>query len=548
MAEDYYGYDEEDAPPKGRDNLFLWTVFILLLIGIAFACWLGSFYIFGHPEQPRAYRILKKLEKLDPPKRFEVTAAPPGEFLSSQKLFERYGKFSRLELERENAQLLRNYIKNYSETKKLVPYIKGRFNIIASRELTTGDMFDSGVVAVAQSSDFPQVLIEHVYTSAPESVPLLRRMLQPGLDMSIERTLDLSAVIHVERVYDGRLMFTVVPLLYGTYALKQGTGTFGLEPPIDLNLEAGVPITKSAELQEGMKRFAEFRRKHPIASADGSGSALPLPPSPELVRLDAIPEGAKVPETGKLPEMPVATPMPVASATTTVARPTPRPPVVAMTVPPPPLPIATPIPIRAAATPPRPVATPAPIAMLATPPPPVATPAPATPKRSLATLSVPAYEAIPVAATPVPRMSPDGVPLTPFIAANPAPGLPSANSGTWRVYQPGKVPPGRNVTPREAGDLVDRGDLGERLYLGGQFVVTASGENKAVLRPQAAADSAGAPVAPTRIIVEYPLGALPPAEGSTFARDDSRPFEVRDVRRGADGQVNIYVREITAAQ
>ena len=112
MADDLFGYEDGDAPPKGRDNLFLWTVFILLLIGIAFACWLGSFYVFGHPEKPRAYRLLKKLGKIDAPRRFEVIAAPPGEFLSAQRLFEKYSKFSRLELERENAELLRNYINN----------------------------------------------------------------------------------------------------------------------------------------------------------------------------------------------------------------------------------------------------------------------------------------------------------------------------------------------------------------------------------------------------------------------------------------------------
>src|SRR5688500_8695077 len=122
MAENYYGVEEEEeASPKGRDNLFLWTVFILLLIGVAFACWLGSFYVFGHPEHPRAYKVLKTLGKSEAPRRFEDIAAPPGEFLSAQKLFERYSKFSRLELERENADLLRNYINNYRETKKLVP-------------------------------------------------------------------------------------------------------------------------------------------------------------------------------------------------------------------------------------------------------------------------------------------------------------------------------------------------------------------------------------------------------------------------------------------
>ena len=106
MAEDLFDYDEEGLAPRKRDNLFLWTVFILLLLGLAFACWLGSFYIFGHPEKARNYRILQRMKKIEAPKRFAETKAPPGELPTAQKLFERYSKYSRLQLENENAELL----------------------------------------------------------------------------------------------------------------------------------------------------------------------------------------------------------------------------------------------------------------------------------------------------------------------------------------------------------------------------------------------------------------------------------------------------------
>ena len=46
-----------------NDNLFGWTVFILLLCGFAVACWIGTFYIFTHPEEPFNYHILEKLKK-----------------------------------------------------------------------------------------------------------------------------------------------------------------------------------------------------------------------------------------------------------------------------------------------------------------------------------------------------------------------------------------------------------------------------------------------------------------------------------------------------
>ena len=37
-----------------NDNLFGWTVFILLMCGFAVACWIGTFYVFTHPETREA--------------------------------------------------------------------------------------------------------------------------------------------------------------------------------------------------------------------------------------------------------------------------------------------------------------------------------------------------------------------------------------------------------------------------------------------------------------------------------------------------------------
>jgi hypothetical protein len=514
MADNFYGFEEGEEEEKGRDNLFLWTIFILLLIGLAAACWMGSFYIFGHPEVPWCYKMLRKIGKLPPIVRFEIIQAPPGEFLNASKLFEKYSKYTRLELEQENGELIRNYLRNYRETKKLTPYIAGRFNIIDSYELKKTDIFPAGVVALAQSLDFPQVLIEHVYPAPKENVPVLRKMLQTGLDMKIERTNDLSAIIHIEKIHDGRLQFTLVPLLYGTYALRQGVGTFSLEPPADLVMEGGVPVIKAAPLKEALTGYIQYRRDHPTAEATPD---TPAAAGPELVRVDTVEPGTKVPETGAMPPVAVATPVP---ATPVPGKPTPTP-------------------KRIAGASPAP-ATPVSVALLRTPPsrPPITiTPIPA---------------ASPTAMPPAPSggpTSPSGVPLKPFIAAAPAPGmLPSAPGATWRTYQPGRAPQARAISPVEASALAGRGDLGEKLYLHGEFKVTASGENRAVLRDKSASGDAAnpSPVEGVRIIVEYPAGAVPPGENSTFSRDGARPFEIRDIRKGADGQVNIYVREIIA--
>src|ERR671931_2954969 len=112
-TESYNPYDERYTGPPERINYFAWKVAILLLTGFALAAWLGSFYIFDQPERPDSYRILQRLHKIDPPKRFELTAAPPGEFLSAKQLFDRYVGMGAAELAKANTELLRNYIKNY---------------------------------------------------------------------------------------------------------------------------------------------------------------------------------------------------------------------------------------------------------------------------------------------------------------------------------------------------------------------------------------------------------------------------------------------------
>src|SRR5437762_3807261 len=94
MAQEFFRYETPYGRPRQRVNYFAWTVVILLLTGFAFVAWLGSFYIFWQPERPDSYRLLRKLHRIDPPRRFELTAAPAGEFLNPKQRSEerRVGK------------------------------------------------------------------------------------------------------------------------------------------------------------------------------------------------------------------------------------------------------------------------------------------------------------------------------------------------------------------------------------------------------------------------------------------------------------------------
>ena len=106
------------------------------------------------------------------------------------------------------------------------------------------------------------------------------------------------------------------------------------------------------------------------------------------------------------------------------------------------------------------------------------------------------------------------------------------------------MPRGRLFEVYQTTELADKGIGTDPIYLKGNFTVTAARENRAVLRPRQ--QNGGEPEGTgTRVIVEYPRGVDVPKEGEVVQRAADRPFQIVDVRRGADGQVNVYVREIT---
>ena len=252
--------------------------------------------------------------------------------------------------------------------------------------------------------------------------------LMPGLEIKLERSHDISAVIHGERTADGRILITAMPLLYGTYTVTRGTGTFTLEPPLDLNLAAGWPLFKPEQLRTAENRFAELRPQQPGANVAFPGftpAGTPAPAENQLVRVEQA--------------IPVETPKAVA------ASPTPTKTEKGKT-------IASNKSGKKGAKP-SPSATPIQVAK-------------ASP-RPLRRVRVPSATVAVAQATPV-----DGT-----LAS-------TAGGGTWKTYPAGRMPLGRLITPGDLPEVADRGLSGERIYLKGQFVVNFADANKAVLRPR----------------------------------------------------------------
>lgn len=476
--------DTDPSKPRGRQDggLFGWTILILLLIGVAIFCWIGSFYVFGHPEKPLSYDILSKLKKIEPPKRFELTAAPRGEFLRAPEIMERYAAMRPRQLERTNEVLLRNYLRNFKPCDGLVPYVLGTFNILDSFELTGNDFFPSGVVALAQSKENPNLLIEQVFCADKRMVPTLHRTLLTGLDIDLKRENELAAVINIERLSDGRIKLTTVSILYPSYEAATADGTFNLDPPEQLNVQAGLPVIDPPRQRDADSKYDHFRRKARLAGKEEKPNQL----ADNKSRLMRVEKPLAIDETQPTP------------APTPIATPEPR---VAVA-----LPVEKPVEVRAA----LPVSE-------ATPP---VTALPATPVNPL-----PAATPTQVAeAKPTPSPSPKAIV--------------AGNSRNWQTYEAGRMPRGRLLGVTDISSIAKRGTGGDRVYLQGNFEVTAAGPDRAVLRSPKRAGN-------VRVIVQYPEGMAPPADGTSVARDERRPFQVLDVRESSGGQINVYVREVT---
>ena len=300
---------------------------------------------------------------------------------------------------------------------------------------------------------------------------------------------------------------------------------------------------KSEERASIDQHLAEYRQKMaeaqagPISMPGVGASATPPPARNELVRIEQA-----------RPVAPLAMTPPVVASNDKLAKATPLPKGKKgkKTKLESPAPAATPAQAVVAQNKPAPVGTPMTVASALAPPSalnlPVATPAPASKAPDTGTGSV--AQSSPVAmATPVPVL-----PAQPAPANAPNVALASnAGGGNWKTFAPGKMPLGRLIATGDLNDVADRGVAGERIYLKGQFVVNFADANKAVLRPRTTLTSkvlhfGGG--SSTRIIVEFPRGYTPPPQGAVVNRDETRPYEITEVRKQEDGQLNVFVREI----
>ncbi|WP_367873915.1 hypothetical protein [Luteolibacter sp. Populi] len=242
--------DKEPPPKKKRPPAYYWwTLANVVALCLAVLSWLLCLHVFGHPEIPRNYEILRKLHRTTPPLPLTELEAPPGEAADPRAFFRRYASLTDAELKLFNAALMRNYLTNLKE-KNLIQYAEGNYRVDKVRRLGPDDLFQPGFAVRAQAMVAPDefteaapwpVMIEYLFPTANPKAP---GWIAPGDKLTISKFPNCAMLLHVART-EGEdtpvICLTVVPIAFGNFQAGKDR-SFALEAPKELNPAAPLPV------------------------------------------------------------------------------------------------------------------------------------------------------------------------------------------------------------------------------------------------------------------------------------------------------------------
>ena len=240
-----------EEPPPRRPAYFWWLLANALALCFAVVSWAICLDVFGNPELPRNYGILRKLGRTPVLKRYSLNEIPNGNALAPKELYRRYFDYKDKDLAQINSLLLRNYLTNFDRP-LLLTYIEGDYQVSEARKLGPKDFFNPGIVVRAQAlvkpDDFTKpapypIFIEYLFPTAQDEAA---DAFKAGDILVVKKSPNCAAVVHVSKIekdHEPCLLLTVIPIGYERYQLGD-SGSFGIEPPNTLRPEAGFPVFK----------------------------------------------------------------------------------------------------------------------------------------------------------------------------------------------------------------------------------------------------------------------------------------------------------------
>lgn len=230
-----------EGPRRHKSSYPLaWSITLTLMLVLAVASWVFSIYVFQHPEEPIPHLILRKLNRLEPPQRFDIYAVPAGKALPARDAYAKYRRFlglSPAELEALNSRLIREYLNNYRRA-DAVDYVSGTFRVISVVPLHEGSFLPNGVAVRAAAVDTEDLEIEYLMPG-----PSLRPgLFREGDELVIEASRAFAAVVQASPLPGQRICLSLIPLVYGPHTPPEGDPV-ELEPPPLTNPSAPWPAS-----------------------------------------------------------------------------------------------------------------------------------------------------------------------------------------------------------------------------------------------------------------------------------------------------------------
>ena len=182
---------------------------------------------------------MSKFDKLEPIEKFPKSAPPQSKigFRSLRELMEtEFSNLSGVYLDYQNKKLLKNYIENY-KIKNSIYYVKGDFKITNTKILDNSDLITNGIAIEANSKNFPKTAVIFILPALQDQnveTDLIGQDLTLGTDI-------FSSVINVSTTANKRMIFTVVPIVYGNFKLPNSL-TVNMSPPQKLNIDGNWPL------------------------------------------------------------------------------------------------------------------------------------------------------------------------------------------------------------------------------------------------------------------------------------------------------------------
>ena len=238
-----------DTPPPRRPAYFWWLLANGLALCFAVLSWTACLRVFGHPEIPSHYEILRKIGRLPQLRSHDPGSLPQGQALDPRGLFAKYSALQGAPLERFNTLLLRNYLRNFESLQSLV-YVEGDFRVEGVRRLAAGDFIPHGTVvrlhALVKPDEFsePASFPLRVDFVLPSADPAAAQAFKPGDSFALRRVPACAAVVRVARAEGGGedgLVLTAVPIARGELRAPDGSSVT-LAAPAEINPGARFPI------------------------------------------------------------------------------------------------------------------------------------------------------------------------------------------------------------------------------------------------------------------------------------------------------------------